>query len=128
MKLCGAGVYMQGAFASHCIAIAAYGRNPVLWCCATTPCCAACCAVLCAVLCCPVLCISERSLFTRERNDGLYTTFTSLAGKMFDEVRLHQIVLPMQHMVATWFYGAVQQHQGATFFCLIACSSGADCC
>lgn len=36
--------------------------------------------------------ISERSLFTRERNDGLYTTFTSLAGKMFDELVINAIV------------------------------------
>lgn len=35
---------------------------------------------------------TERSLFTRERNDGLYTTFTSLAGKMFDELVINAIV------------------------------------
>lgn len=35
---------------------------------------------------------AERSLFTRERNDGLYTTFTSLAGKMFDELVINALV------------------------------------
>lgn len=35
---------------------------------------------------------AERSLFTRERSDGLYTTFTSLAGKMFDELVINAIV------------------------------------
>jgi hypothetical protein len=40
----------------------------------------------------PSLPPAERSLFTRERNDGLYTTFTSLAGKMFDELVINALV------------------------------------
>ena len=35
---------------------------------------------------------AERRLFTRERSDGLYTTFTSLAGKMVDEMVIDAIV------------------------------------
>lgn len=38
------------------------------------------------------LCPAERSLFYRERNDGLYTTFTSLAGKMFEEVAINAVI------------------------------------
>lgn len=35
---------------------------------------------------------AERSLFYRERNDGLYSTFTSLAAKMFEEVVINVVV------------------------------------
>jgi hypothetical protein len=35
---------------------------------------------------------AERSLFYRERNDGLYTTFTSLAGKIFEEVAINAVI------------------------------------
>lgn len=60
--------------------VAAFTRSH--WCC--------CCAALAVLLAGHVL--AERSLFTRERNDGLYTTFTSLAGKMFDELVINAIV------------------------------------
>jgi hypothetical protein len=54
------------------------------------------------------VCHAERSLFTRERSDGLYTTFTSLAGKMFDELIIN--ALAAAPVTAASFY--VIQLQG----------------
>jgi hypothetical protein len=59
---------------------------------------------------------AERSLFTRERNDGLYTTFTSLAGKMFDELVINAIVAAP--ITAAAFYGIQLQGSFGLFYCV----------
>lgn len=58
----------------------------------------------------------ERSLFTRERNDGLYTTFTSLAGKMFDELVINAIVSAA--VTAAAFYAIQLQGSFGLFYCV----------
>lgn len=58
----------------------------------------------------------ERSLFTRERNDGLYTTFTSLAGKMFDELVINAIVAAP--VTAAAFYVIKLQGSFGLFYCV----------
>jgi len=58
----------------------------------------------------------ERSLFTRECNDGLYTTFTSLCGKMFDELVINAVVAAP--VTAAAFYGIQLQGNFGLFYCV----------
>eukprot|EP00879_Flechtneria_rotunda_P005742 GHRR01006043.1.p1 GENE.GHRR01006043.1~~GHRR01006043.1.p1 ORF type:complete len:547 (+),score=129.21 GHRR01006043.1:934-2574(+) len=60
--------------------------------------------------------VLERSLFTRERNDGLYRVVTYLAAKMFDELAINLIVSVV--IAAAAFY-AIQLQGSFLLFWLI---------